>query len=236
MPPRKGTASRRPRSHTPRPVARPSRNEAPSGRPNRMFAGRPWLPYESGVPGRRQRLGRLERQGGLAVSGLELAVARAEETRPQVAVVAGAVLGHRTFVDHGRTICSGSQPGREPNGTQPSASHPVTNERMRSARPVPIFNRRRRSSLPPPLPRPRPSPVPRTPCRGGSRTGSSPTSHLASSRPSRQVRPSRKAHLEQSIRGHRGRTGRRSSPPEARDPVGVGNPDSITPRRRGTRG
>src|SRR5450759_1699331 len=67
----------------------------------------------------RQRLGRLECQGGLAVSGPELAVARTDEAHPSVAVVARAVLCHEAFVDHGPNDPLGPKQGREPNGTTP---------------------------------------------------------------------------------------------------------------------
>ena len=75
----------------------------------------------------RPRLGCLERQDGLAVSEIELAVARPDEARPQVAVVAGAILGYQAFVDHGRTICSGSQSVQSRMARPPDArctSHP----------------------------------------------------------------------------------------------------------------
>jgi hypothetical protein len=68
---------------------------------------RPWREAEGRLAGcfcgsvGRQRLGRLDHQDGLVVSGRELAVAWTEEAHPLVAVVAGAVLGHGAFVDHG---------------------------------------------------------------------------------------------------------------------------------------
>jgi len=61
----------------------------------------------------RQRCGRPEGQGSLAVGRRELAVVRTDEARASVAVVAGAVLGHGALVDHGRTIHSRSRPVNE---------------------------------------------------------------------------------------------------------------------------
>ena len=49
----------------------------------------------------RRRLGRLDHERGLAGGGSELAFIRTEEAHLSVAVVAGAVLGHGAFVEHG---------------------------------------------------------------------------------------------------------------------------------------
>ena len=64
-------------------------------------AGPPWCSHGPCGGVGRQRLGLLDSHGGLGVSGIELAIARTDRAHPQVAVVAGAVLGHRAVIDHG---------------------------------------------------------------------------------------------------------------------------------------
>jgi Aminomethyltransferase folate-binding domain len=88
------------RSATSRP-RRPVRVPSPQAERKHLRLDEALLPPERnplcGSVGRR----RLGHQGGLAVSGRELAVLRAEEAQPAVAVVARAVLGHGAFVEHG---------------------------------------------------------------------------------------------------------------------------------------
>jgi len=94
------------------------------GAPQPLIGAPPNLPRRClcGGVGRR-RHGPLDSRGGPAVSGRELAVIRTEEAHPQVAVVAGAVLGHGAFIDHDRTIHPRSQPVN--NGGRRAHGRPV---------------------------------------------------------------------------------------------------------------